>query len=213
MEAALTQICGQARSTFQALEDGLRDAEAQHDATLARQQETYAQLEAAHRERWQSYESFVGGAALGIFQIDRDGRLVEANPAFAQALGYESPAAVLAAASAMDALTEPASWTHAVAAWLATGAGQRRRGHALEARRRQPSRRLRLTGRRRPQPTPGTPRIEIVAENVTAQRALEAQVRRARRWEDVARLTTGIASDLRGVVEGMSGAPGPRHRA
>ncbi len=39
MEAALTRLCGQARVTFQELEDALHDAEAQHDAALARQHE------------------------------------------------------------------------------------------------------------------------------------------------------------------------------
>ena len=46
---------------------------------------------------------------------------------------------------------------------------------------------LRLTGRPGTQADAGEPRIEIVAENLTALRALEAQVRRGRRWEDVAR--------------------------
>ena len=203
MEATLAQICGQARSSFEALEDGLREAETRHDATLARQQETYARLETAHRERWQSYESFVGGAALGIFQIDQDGRLVDANGAFAQALGYASPAEVLTAASSMTALTEPASWAHAVSTWqdAVTGAvvdtRWKRRDGSLAT--------LRLTGRRRPATEAGEARIEVVAENVSAVRALEAQVRRGRRWEDVARLTTGLASDLRGVVEDMTG--------
>ena len=68
MEASLARICGDARSNFQALEDGLREAEAQHDATLARQQDTFARLEAAHRERWQTYDRFVDGASLGISQ-------------------------------------------------------------------------------------------------------------------------------------------------
>jgi PAS domain S-box-containing protein len=203
MEATLGQICGQARATFEALEDGLRDAEAQHDAALARQQEIYERLETAHRERWQSYESFVGGAALGIFQIDQDGRVVDANTAFAHALGYESPAAVLAAAGAMETLTEPAAWGHAVATWLAAAPAAavvdtrwRRADGSLAT--------LRLTGRQRPQGDSNETRTEIVAENVSAQRALEAQVRRGHRWEEVARLTTGIASDLRGVVEDMS---------
>ena len=203
MEATLAQICGQARSTFQALEDGLRDAEAQHDATLARQQETYARLETAHRERWQSYEAFVGGAALGIFQIDADGRIVEANAALAHALGYESPAAVIAAAGAMPSLTEPEAWAHAVATWRGSTATSaivdtrwKRRDATLAT--------LRLTGRSRPAGDDGQTRIEVVAENLTAQRALEALVRRGRRWEEVARFTTGIASDLRGVVEDMN---------
>jgi PAS domain S-box-containing protein len=202
MEATLAQICGEARSSFQALEDGLRQAEAEHDATLARQQDTYARLEAAHRERWQSYDSFVGGAALGIFQIDQDGRVVEANPAFAQALGFESAAAVVAAATSMEGLTEPTSWAHAVSAWCEATASAvvdtrwKRADGTLAT--------LRLTGRRRPQSDASETRIEIVAENVSAQRALEAQVRRGQRWEEVARLTTGLAADLRGVVEDMN---------
>jgi PAS domain S-box-containing protein len=203
MEATLAQICGQARSTFEALEDGLRDAEAQHDAALARQQEIYARLEAAHRERWQSYESFVGGAALGIFQIDQDGRVVDANAAFAHALGYESPAALLDAAATMEALTEPAAWAHAVASWHAAAPA----GAVVDTRWKRADgslATLRLTGRRRPQGDSDETRIEIVAENVSAQRALEALVRRGRRWEEVARLTTGLASDLRGAVEDMS---------
>jgi hypothetical protein len=63
---------------------------------------------------------------------------------------------------------------------------------------------LRLTGRCRPASDGGPTRIEVVAENLSAQRGLEALVRRGRRWEDVARLTTGLASDLRGVVEDMN---------
>jgi len=202
MEASLVRICGEARSNFQALEDGLREAEAQHDATLARQQDTYARLEAAHRERWQTYDRFVDGAALGIIQTDGDGRIVDANEAFAQALAYDSPAGVVEAARSMATLTEPASWAHAVATWHQAAPSSavvdtrwKRRDGALAT--------LRLTGRRRPSTEDGQTRIEIVAENLSAQRTLEAQVRRGRRWEEVARLTTGLASDLRSAVEEM----------
>jgi PAS domain S-box-containing protein len=202
MEASLAQICGEARSNFQALEDGLREAEAQHDATLARQQDTYARLEAAHRERWQTYDRFVDGAALGIFQIDGDGRIVDANDAFAQSLAYDAPAGVVEAAHTMATLTEPASWAHAVAAWHEAAPSSavvdtrwKRRDGTLAT--------LRLTGRRRPSTEDGQTRVEVVAENLSAQRTLEAQVRRGRRWEEVARLTTGLASDLRSAVEEM----------
>ncbi|HEV8395372.1 MAG TPA: PAS domain-containing protein [Vicinamibacterales bacterium] len=202
MEATLARICGQARSSFQALEDGLHEAETQHDATLARQQETYARLEAAHRERWQTYDRFVDGAALGIFQIDGDGRIVDANAALAQALAYDSPSGVVAAAHDIAALTEPASWAHAVTTWHEAAPASavvdtrwKRRDGTLAT--------LRLTGRRRPSTDAGETRIEVVAENLSAQRALEAQVRRGRRWEDVARLTTGLASDLRSAVEDL----------
>ena len=43
-----------------------------------------------------------------------------------------------------------------------------------------------------------------MAENISAQRALEAQLRRARRWEDVARVTSGIAADLTHVVAAVN---------
>ena len=99
METSLARICGEARSNFQALEDGLREAEAQHDTTLARQQETFARLETAHRERWQTYDRFVDGASLSIFQIDGDGRIVDANAALAQALACDAPAGVVEAAT------------------------------------------------------------------------------------------------------------------
>src|SRR6185503_4656364 len=46
--------------------------------------------------------------------------------------------------------------------------------------------------------------LEVVAENLTAQRALETQLRRARRWEDVARVTSGIAADLTHVVAAVN---------
>ena len=55
------------------------------------------------------------GASLGIFQIDGDGRIVDANAALAQALAYDAPAGVVEAAHTMATLTEPASWAHAVA--------------------------------------------------------------------------------------------------
>ena len=102
----------------------------------------------------------------------------------------------------MATLTEPASWAHAVAAWheaapasaswTCAGSGATARWPRCASR-----------GRRRPPTEGGDTRIEVVAENLSAQRALEAEVRRGRRWEEVARLTTGLASDLRSAVEDM----------
>ena len=102
----------------------------------------------------------------------------------------------------MATLTDPASWAHAVAAWHEAAPGSavvdtrwKRRDGTLAT--------LRLTGRRRQPTEAGETRLEVVAENLSAQRALEAQLRRSRRWEDVARLTSGLASDLRSAVEEM----------
>src|SRR4030095_8964131 len=63
---------------------------------------------------------------------------------------------------------------------------------------------LRLYGRLIENPHGDGQCVEVVAENTTAQRTLETQLRRARRWEDVARVTSGIAADLTHVVTAVS---------
>ena len=63
---------------------------------------------------------------------------------------------------------------------------------------------LRLYGRAIESPKGEGECLEVVAENISAQRALEAQLRRARRWEDVARVTSGIAADLTHVVASVN---------
>jgi signal transduction histidine kinase len=63
---------------------------------------------------------------------------------------------------------------------------------------------LRLYGRVMDSPNGDGQCFEVVAENLTAQRALDTQLRRARRWEDVARVTSGIAADLTHVVTEVS---------
>ncbi len=201
MEADLTRLCGQARLTFEGLEVALKGAEAQHEAELARQQEAFARLEEEQRERWRSYDSFVEASRLGIFQVDEQGAIVEANPAFAAVLGYASPAALVGAAATVSGLTDAEPWTRAIETWRGGSADPidtrwKRADGALLA--------LRLTGRLRGRIDAAGQRLEVVVEDQTTARAVEAQARRARRWEDVARLTTGIAADLRGAVDDMA---------
>jgi signal transduction histidine kinase len=48
--------------------------------------------------------------------------------------------------------------------------------------------------------------LEVVAEDLGAQRSLETQLRRARKWEDAARVTSGIAADLTHLVDAIKEA-------
>jgi PAS domain S-box-containing protein len=52
------------------------------------------------RENERKYRSIVENALEGIFLLDRDGRLHEANPAMAQVLGYQTPVELIAAGAA-----------------------------------------------------------------------------------------------------------------
>jgi len=201
LEADLHRISGTARATFQELGSLLRDAESQHDAALSRQAEEYTKLKAIELEQWQFYEAFVQGASHGIFRATPEGRLLTMNPAMAAVLGYDSPAAVLAASASLAVMMESAAWDEAVARWRDQGS-EPLDTRWLDRERRPLS--LRLYGRLIESPHGDGQCFEVVAENVTAQRTLETQLRRARRWEDVARVTSGIAADLTHLVAAVS---------
>ncbi|HKH72541.1 MAG TPA: PAS domain S-box protein, partial [Vicinamibacterales bacterium] len=201
LEADLHRISGTARATFQELGSLLRDAESQHDAALTRQTDEYAKLKAIELEHFQFYEAFVQAASQGIFRATPEGRLLSLNPAMAAVLGYDSPAAVLAATASLAVMMDGAVWNQAVTRWRGQG------GDPLDTpwldHNRQPLT-LRLHGRLLESLHGDGECVEVVAENVTAQRMLETQLRRARKWEDVARVTSGIAADLTHVVTAAS---------
>ena len=201
LEADLHRISGTARATFQELGSLLRDAESQHDVALNRQAEEYAKLKAIEIEHWQFYEAFVQAASHGIFRVTPEGRLLNLNPAMAAVLGYDSPAAVLAASASLAVMMDATLWDQAVSRWR--GQGTEPLDSRWLDRDRQPLT-LRLYGRLIESPHGDGECVEVVAENITAQRSLETQLRRARRWEDVARVTSGIAADLTHVVSAVS---------
>jgi PAS domain-containing protein len=204
LEADLHRISGAARATFQELGSLLRDAEAQHDAALSRQADEYAKLKAIELEHWQFYDAFVQAAAHGIFRATPEGRLLALNPAMAAALGYRSPSDVLAASDSLGVMMDVSGWGEAVARWHSQAS------EPVDTRWLDRERRpllLRLYGRMIERPQGDGQCLEVVAENLTAQRALETQLRRARRWEDVARVTSGIAADLTHVVAAVGESP------
>ena len=202
LEADLHRISNTARSTFQELGTLLRDAESQHDAALTRQAEEYAKLKAIELEHWQFYEAFVQAASHGIFRATTGWPAAELNPAMAAALGYDSPADVLARERQprrTDGHFRVGGRSCALArvsrASRSTRVGSTAIGSPVTApvrpRDREPAGRRAMRRSRGREPDGAAP--------------LETQLRRARRWEDVARVTTsGIAADLTHVVAAVS---------
>jgi PAS domain S-box-containing protein len=202
LEADLHRISGSARATFEELGTLLRGAEAQHDAALTRQADEYSKLKAIELEHWRFYEAFVQGSTHGVFRATLTGKILDVNPSLASALGYESPADVIAIGDYIGALTEESTWSQAVELWR-----QGSPGAAVDTQWRHRSRAaltLRLRGRVVESPQGDGECVDVLAENITAQRTLEVQLRRARRWEDVARITSGIAADLTHVVASVT---------
>jgi PAS domain S-box-containing protein len=202
MEGALRRLSCEARDMFDRLEAAIRDAEAEHDAVAARHRDEQVALDAARHTRRQSYDAFFRDAAHSMLHASLEGEIVDMNAAFARALGYESPHALMAGGTSTDRFTPLDDWRRATEAWRGGQAEgpvemhwKRRDGGLLT---------LSLHGHVVAGLQGSSDQIEVIAENLTAQRTLDRQLRRARRWEEVARVTSGMAADLQATIEAVS---------
>jgi len=203
LETDLHHLADRARATFSELGTLLSDAAAQHDAVFTRQVEAYERVKTEQLEQWRSYESFVQSAANGVLRVSLERALQGVNAAFASMLGYESPDALTQTVSSIESLVDPARWQYAIDRWrhgstTPVDSHWRRRDGSLAA--------LRLHGRIVADTGGDGQHVEAIVEDVTALRGLEAQLRRARRWEDAARVTSGIAADLTHLVSSIQQA-------
>ena len=149
-----------------------------------------------------SYRSLIHGAAYGIYRATLAGAILDANPALARMLGYDSAADLMS--RRMTDLYQRPEDRDAVIARLG-GFGE----HAsadLRWKRKDGSPILVHVSARAIELEDGGTGFEGIAEDITERRALEDQLRRAQRMEAIARLARGIAHDFNNVLAAIIGS-------
>jgi two-component system cell cycle sensor histidine kinase/response regulator CckA len=149
------------------------------------------------------HRSVFEGAVHGIYRATLEGRFVEVNPALVAMLGYSSAEEVLKLSLAQGVFAEPEEGLRLLQKWQLT------REIEEEVQWRRQDQRLitvRLNGRVLGSDQ-NTAELEVIAEDVTERRALEAQLRQAQKIEAVGQLAGGMAHEFNnylGIVLGYS---------
>jgi two-component system cell cycle sensor histidine kinase/response regulator CckA len=157
--------------------------------------------EAALRASEAKYRFFIERAAFGIYRSTDDGRILEANPAFARMLGCGSVDEVMAVNMA-DVYQSQDDRARLLDSHRGTEGGttevrwKKKNGDAIL---------VRLTARTLVGPD-GRESYETIAEDITERRALEDQLRRAQKMEAIGRLARGIAHDFNNVLAAIVGS-------
>ena len=148
-----------------------------------------------------NFRSLVTNAPYGICRCDSSGKLLDANPAFMQMLGYSSVSELVGRHMGTlyadthqwfelaDYLRAEAPFNGLIAEWT------RKNGTSTV---------VRVSGRSVSNGDGGTA-FELFAEDVTERRALEQQLRQSQKMEAVGRLAGGIAHDFNNLLMVISG--------
>ena len=154
--------------------------------------------ERALRRSGADYRAIVEQATYGIYRSSLEGRFLKVNPALVAMLGYETEAQVLALQLDRDVYVDPAERARNIeqarALERVTGVQvqwKRQDGHHIT---------VRLSGRVVRSERGVIKGFEMIAEDVTEQRALERALQQAQKMETIGRLTSGIAHDFNNLL-------------
>ena len=152
------------------------------------------------RQSEAKYRSLIQGAAYGIYRATPDGRILDANPAFAHMLGYDSVDEVLRL-NMRDVYRSAADRQRLIERFR-DGEGsseiewKRKDGSTIT---------VWLTARVVDLGADGDRAYEGVVEDITAKRALEEQLREAQNIEAIGLLARGVAHDFNNVLAAIMG--------
>ena len=163
-------------------------------AVILRDVSARRRAEEALKRSEESYRSLVDGAPYGIYRSSEDGRFLAVNPAVVTLLGYASAEEVLALDMGRDLYRDPVERARLVelhrsqriieaveVEWL------KRDGSPIV---------VRLSGRRLAGDGEASASFEMIAQDVTRQRRLEAKLQLAQKLESIGQLTGGLAHEL-----------------
>jgi two-component system, cell cycle sensor histidine kinase and response regulator CckA len=148
------------------------------------------------------YRSLFKNAVFGIYRSTGEGRFLEVNPALVRMLGYGSETDLMAVDIGRDIYRDGADRER-----LVNNAAERGRLDEVEVRwQRKDGTPLtvRLTGVR-VRGADGCDAFEMIVEDVTERRSLEAQLRQAQKMEAIGRLAGGIAHDFNNLLTAIVG--------
>ena len=149
-----------------------------------------------------NFRSLVTNAPYGICRCDATGKILDANPAFLELLGYAS-ASELIGQHIYDLYGEADQWFSLADSLRAS---EPFKGLTAEWKRKDGTPTgVRVSGRSVTNGRDGGVVFELFAEDITERRALEEQLRQSQKMEAVGRLAGGIAHDFNNLLMVISG--------